>query len=503
MIGTALKSDGFQLPPKPRRRRSWRWRIGMTLLSLLLSTLVGQAIRGHFAKRAFEQAIADLKSAGQPILATDFTPPALPDGDNAAIDLLAAGAQIDRDSDDWKAFENIELGQLALPLDPAEVAQIQAMLKQHAMALEVLEKFSKKRDASWAVDPARMSILQDVPGTAESRSLAILLANAALLAHQQQRDAQAIAYLRQMLNLSRAIDQQETLVAHLVSIGIAAMAGEVAAAIAPDLQFQGSAAPDGAPLADVLAAIDQLLDDADSQRGLFRAIARERYDTALLTRSIAEGTPLGNAASGASALNRSLSRVKVNSWTARFLIKPNLYNDGVFAMRYYSGTLNALARAQSLPAYRDAAPPAPHREVEAHPSRHLISAIMLVSVDRILQTHYRGLTDRRLPALALCIAAYRARHDGQRPQTLEQLIPEYLKAVPSDPLAKPTTPLRYLPGPAIVYSVGTNGTDEQGSSAPLSPRRHKFVPPERWEQEDWIIHLTRQPRPPKQQESPE
>lgn len=490
----------LSLPKRPRRRRSWRWRIGMTLLSLLVSTFVGQAIRGHFAQRAFEQAIADLKSSGQPILAADFAPPVLADGDNAAIDILAAAAHIDRDSDAWKAFENIELGQLALPLDPAEVSQIEAMLKQHALTLAVLEKFSKKRDAAWAVDPAQMSILQDVPGTAESRSLALLLANAALLAHQQQRDAQAIAHLRQMLNLSRAIDQQETFVAHLVSIGVAALAGEVAAAIAPDLRFEGTAAPHGAPLADLLALIDQLLDDADSQRGLFRAIARERYDTALLTRAIAEGTPLGNGAPGSSAVNRSLSKLKVNSWTARFLIKPNLYNDGVFAMRYYSGTLDALAKAQSLPAYRQAAPPSPDREIEQHPFRHFISGMMLVSVDRFLQAHYRGLTDRRLPALALCIAAYRAQHDGQRPQTLDQLIPEFLKAVPADPLAQPATPLRYLPGPAIVYSVGTNGTDDQGSSAPLNPRRHKFVPPERWEQEDWIVHLTRQPRRPKQEE---
>lgn len=490
----------LSLPKRPRRRRSWRWRVGMTLLSLLVSTFVGQAIRGHLAQRAFDQAITDLKNSGQPILAGDFAPLVLADGDNAAVDILAAAAHIDRDSDAWKAFENIELGQLALPLDPAEVAQIEAMLKEQSAALERLKEFSQKRPASWAVDPNQMSILQDLPGNRQSRSLATLLAHAAMLAHQQHRDAQAIEYLRQMLNLSGAIDQQDNVIAHLVSIGIAAMAGEVAAAIAPDLQFQGTAAPDGAPMAAVRALIDQLLDDADSQRGLFRAIARERYDGVWLTRSIADGSLAGSGAPGASNLGQSLSKLKLQSWTARFLFKPTLYNDGAFAMSYYSGTLDALVKAQSLPAYREAAPPSLNREVEKHPSKHLISAIMLVSVDRILQTHYRGLTDRRLPALALCIAAYRAQHDGQRPQTLDQLIPEFLKAVPSDPLAQPATPLRYLPGPAIVYSVGTNGQDDQGSSAPLDPRRHKFVPPERWEQEDWIVHLTRQPRRPKQEE---
>lgn len=490
----------LSLPKRPRRRRSWRWRIGMTLLALLLSTVVGQAIRGHLAQRAFDQVITDLKSSGQPVLAGDFAPPVLADGDNAAIDILAAAAQIDRDSDQWKAFENIELGQLALPLDSNEVAQIEAMLKQQSAAFELLKKFSQKRSASWAVDPNQMSILQDLPGNRQSRSLGTLLAHAAMLAHQQHRDAQAIEYLRQMLNLAGAIDQQDNVIAHLVSIGIAALAGEVAAAIAPDLQFQRPPAPDGAPLASVRALIDQLLDDADSQRGLFRAIARERYETSLITRSIVDGSLAGSGASGASSLSQSLGKLNVRSWPARFLFKPNLYNDGVFAMRYYSGTLDALAKAQSLPSYRQAAPPSPDREIEQHRFRHLISGIMLVSVDRIVQTHYRGLTDRRLPALALCIAAYRAQHDGQRPQTLDQLIPGFLKAVPSDPLAQPATPLRYLPGPAIVYSVGTNGTDDQGSSAPLDPRRHQFVPPERWEQEDWIVHLTRQPRRPKQEE---
>jgi hypothetical protein len=45
---------------------------------------------------------------------------------------------------------------------------------------------------------------------------------------------------------------------------------------------------------------------------------------------------------------------------------------------------------------------------------------------------------------------------------------------------------------AAVYSVGENGTDEGGSAEPQSEWWRGEV--NRWQMEDAVVHLTRQPR---------
>ena len=69
-----------------------------------------------------------------------------------------------------------------------------------------------------------------------------------------------------------------------------------------------------------------------------------------------------------------------------------------------------------------------------------------------------------MAAIALTIRLYETDH-GRRPETLSELVPEYLSAVPLDPLAADDRPIRYLPNAPkpILYSVDENGDDDGGS----------------------------------------
>lgn len=66
---------------------------------------------------------------------------------------------------------------------------------------------------------------------------------------------------------------------------------------------------------------------------------------------------------------------------------------------------------------------------------------------------------------ALAIQAYRREHDGDWPESLAALVPEYLSDLPLDPFSD--QPLRYRPGgPGFgVWSVGPNGVDDDGMPA--------------------------------------
>jgi hypothetical protein len=75
----------------------------------------------------------------------------------------------------------------------------------------------------------------------------------------------------------------------------------------------------------------------------------------------------------------------------------------------------------------------------------------------------RYLAWRRLTATGLAIRLFRADR-GRLPESLEELVPEYLSQVPLDPQSTKPKSFGYLPhaDPPIVYGVGENGVDENG-----------------------------------------
>jgi len=128
-------------------------------------------------------------------------------------------------------------------------------------------------------------------------------------------------------------------------------------------------------------------------------------------------------------------------------------------------------------------------------TRHLLVQIMLPGLDRAVRNHYRVLTARRLAATCLAARLYAADHDGKLPESLEDLVPAYLPAVPLDPFASGGKTLTYIneAGDANdprVYGVGENGIDNGGV---------EIDPDAPWRQaeklKDEIRHFKRRPRP--------
>ncbi|MCH7565360.1 MAG: hypothetical protein IH968_16225 [Gemmatimonadetes bacterium] len=69
-----------------------------------------------------------------------------------------------------------------------------------------------------------------------------------------------------------------------------------------------------------------------------------------------------------------------------------------------------------------------------------------------------------IAAIALAMRLYELDH-GRRPRQLSELVPDYLPAVPLDPMASDGRVIVYLlePEPPILYSVGENGVDDGGT----------------------------------------
>jgi hypothetical protein len=162
--------------------------------------------------------------------------------------------------------------------------------------------------------------------------------------------------------------------------------------------------------------------------------------------------------------------------------------DVALLVAHSTAMLNAFDQTSNWPGYKSRDPAQPV-ELSNNPGAHPLAGVLFSPMNRAFESHYRMATERRLAAVGLAVRAYAAAHDGKLPGTLDALVPDYLPSVPDDPMAD-AMPLQYQSDPArpIVYSVGTNGTDDGGSDASAQGRAGGggF-----WQGDDSVMHLSR------------
>jgi hypothetical protein len=202
--------------------------------------------------------------------------------------------------------------------------------------------------------------------------------------------------------------------------------------------------------------IADLLDQHALHSGMIRSLQRERMLQLDSVRMAIQGGLIpANLIGFASPPPRAQT---VLGWPMR----PLFALDGVYMMDWSRRWIDAM-RQENWPAARQVRSPessADSWQKVVHP----LSRILLPSLERAAHLHYRALASRRMAAIGLAIRIYQHDH-GQRPETLEALVPDYLPVLPLDPLAADGRPIRYAPEAAtpMLYCVGDNGIDEQGA----------------------------------------
>ena len=96
------------------------------------------------------------------------------------------------------------------------------------------------------------------------------------------------------------------------------------------------------------------------------------------------------------------------------------------------------------------------------PSRFYFSRMLLPALDKANNRDASHVALVRVAAAALAVERFRLAHGKALPESLEQLVPAYCQAVPTDPFDG--KPLRYKTrgGSYAVYSIGNDGQDNGG-----------------------------------------
>jgi hypothetical protein len=458
-----------------RRRRWGRW----VLLVLLLLVLALAGTYFNWSRRADRDLTAlldELKRNGEPVLPEDLNGPPVDPEQDAAIDLRTAAKLIDVKSEAWEKYrKSLWDG----PLGPRDRASLAKLVEGNRAALAKVREARGKRDADWKIRFQAPLIMTLLPHLSEQRNVAELCRLASVHERINGNHAAAMEYLRDVMVVGRAVDRQPFYVCHLVAVGIHAMAAANLGEMAPELKIKAGRGNDTGGAAtpeQVRAAIAELLDERSLEAGIQQAIRGERVGMLDTARLVADR-------------KLDLNQVAGGGGLAPLLPRPMILTDARIVTQYLTDVQKAHAAATDYPTFATTGPPIPP-EVDRNRKFHILASILLPASDRFVLQQYRVLTDRRLAATALALRLYAVEHDGNYPKTLDALVPKYLPAVPKDPFAAGGKPLSYStaadPKEPIVYSVGENGTDAGGSTAPKNRGRANSG---RWETDDVVLQM--------------
>jgi len=121
---------------------------------------------------------------------------------------------------------------------------------------------------------------------------------------------------------------------------------------------------------------------------------------------------------------------------------------------------------------------------------------VLITVSGTIKRTMRAETERSMVLCAIALKRYILRH-GKPPETLDVLIPEFLPSIPIDFMDG--NPMKYhlnTDGTFTLYSVGDDGQDNGGDSAPITPKESKSLlpaPVPEWNRKDVVWPLPATP----------
>lgn len=116
-----------------------------------------------------------------------------------------------------------------------------------------------------------------------------------------------------------------------------------------------------------------------------------------------------------------------------------------------------------------------HAEAEAKRNYYIFSGLLLPAYGNVSIRDAKMLAQARTTETALAVERFRLAH-RTLPKKLDDLVPQFLSAVPEDPFDG--LPLRYrnLERGYVVYSVGADGQDNGGRERPPDAKSSDKTP---------------------------
>lgn len=446
-------------PERPTRRKAWVFVFSAWALVLLVAGIALWGRQRAAAGRAqIDLRLDAIRAAGQPITAADFRRRyPLPEPENDAPKLLAPAMNLLSVPEDQEGLPWFSVTPLPSPLDsfePVLVSRLEALANSNRLA--VATACAVRVEEAWF--GAEMKDDFELPWTRPETSLRnlshILLLSAIVSAEQGEVDL-AVKQLLQGLAVGRCF-RSGILRHHLVRRIAEQRACEALERIVNRVRLDEPA----------LEKLIQSLANEDLggiREGLFDIRACSIWQLEQL-----RADPVGSLMIRHSTQTSWFDELRSRTMAHWIALSRHGYRDQDFiiALDAWSKVIGSLTLVprQRRAELDDVAALIEEKRQNRAVAWGLIplSAPFLRRIDQDSEIIARLRTTR----VALAILRWQAAHDGKLPESLAELVPDTLPAIPADPFDE--QPLRYrrLPQGFTVYSVGPDFTDNGGQRPP-------------------------------------
>lgn len=424
-----------------RRRRRLVVGLGGSLLvvvGLLFAAFAYDLYWQHRVKAKDAQLRAQGKLlTAQEILARDKD---LPPGKNSALVYLEAFRLLRDEKEMWVVDSLPASDPIGVRPSAQTVALISSEAKADSLGLETILRASSLEEGCYPLKPAASLWDLDLSYCQELRRAARLCSRVAVLHAAAGRPADAAPYLLAGLGLASSLGHKPLVIEVLVRIAADAIA---TSALERSLALCQLAPED-------LKKLQAALDRERSGLSLGSALASERSAA-----HHAFERMVGDVTSALQGQGLSRWYGVVPGWRER----DELFYDSAMDEMERIVALSPRQALAQMNGYSAALGP---RMVGTFP-RPVVSAILLEGLPRCLTQEAAAKMQLSVAAAGLAAERYRLKN-GRWPEALEQLVPEFLDAVPEDFFAAGKVHYLRTETGVTVYSVGEDGHDDGGIS---------------------------------------
>jgi hypothetical protein len=368
--------------------------------------------------------------------------PQIPPGENSALVVIATR---DLMADNWppaefgNAFADLTANS---PLSDEEYGRLCNEMNEWGEALAAARKLTDMPRGRYRIVYTRPNLyLTRLGNEQKAREAAHLLRYAALRRAEEGDADGALADCRAIVNSGRSIGDEPLMISQLIRHACVSSGCVTAERVLAR----------GTPSPVALEALQKLLEDDDAFPDQWHGARGERACVHEMVGALQSGAVAFNQVSGGAPV------------PAQRLILPFVNPLFKYEHPRMLSLMTRIVDASKMPARQQLEVEAAiEAEFRVMPQTAVLSRLLIPAVNKVSEASRRKHAYLRCVIAGLAAERYRRAH-GAWPESLTDLVPEQLSAVPLDPFDD--QPLRYLrlPGGIEIYSVGPDLKDDNGN----------------------------------------
>lgn len=335
-------------------------------------------------------------------------------------------------------------------LSDADLVRLSIELASARPALEVASKLADMPRGRHRIHYERNPIETLLHDQQESRRIVTLLVYEAMRRNQKGETKNALTACRAALNATRSLGDEPIFISQLIrNAGVVLTCQAIERTLAQ-----------GEPVPEDLIPLQKLLENEDIFPGLLIATRGER---AMFQKAF-EAVERGDLSVDELTDSRSdwIQSAFISLW------RIDTRQDHALFLSLMTRRINELQLSMHEQGARDKQF---EQEVRQLSKNAVITRLLLPAMSKMGEAFRRKHATLRCTIVALVAERYRRENKGW-PETVDQLCPKYLSAVPLDPFDG--KPLRYrrIKDAVVIYSIGQDGVDNGGNfdlEHPASP----------------------------------